>query len=130
MDVICNYCGEHAARLTGRDLFPHRPALADLHYYACRPCGAHVGCHPGTDRPLGLLANAELRRARTAAHAAFDPFWKTGLCTRTEAYRWLAAKLDIAAEECHIGEFELRTCEQVIEICSAVDPSLAPNFTG
>lgn len=46
-------------------------------------CDAYVGCHGESKNPLGRLANAELRAAKKAAHAAFDPLWRplpTGPC--------------------------------------------------
>lgn len=118
-EVICDYCGQRAVLMAGRELYPHRPELSDRRSYACAPCGATVGCHPGTEQPLGRLANAELRRARTAAHAAFDPLWKDGEISRTRAYRWLATQLGMDAETCHIGMFDIATCRQVVEVCSA-----------
>jgi hypothetical protein len=35
-----------------------------------------VGCHKGTTKPLGRLADAELREWKKRAHAAFDPVWQ------------------------------------------------------
>src|SRR5206468_10729013 len=86
--------------------------------YLCRPCNAYVGCHRGTTRPLGKLANAELRRARNEAHDAFDPIWQFGPLKRAEAYAWLAEQLGIARDATHIGEFDLEQCRRVIEVCS------------
>lgn len=79
-------------------------------------CDARVGCHRGTIEPLGTMANWRLRRARNAAHSLFDPLWKDRRMTRTEAYAWLAGKLRIRAEDCHIGKFDLETCERVCRI--------------
>lgn len=122
MNVICDYCGQLAVLTTGRELYPHRPELSERRFYACAPCGATVGCHPGTEQPLGRLANADLRRARSAAHAAFDPLWKDGGISRTRAYRWLAAQLDVKSEACHIGLFDVPTCRRVVEVCRTISP--------
>jgi hypothetical protein len=53
-----------------------------------------------------------------AAHAAFDPIWKSRQLTRTAAYRWLARELRIEITDCHIGMFDVDTCGKVVEICS------------
>lgn len=74
---ICAYCGVRSKLVTGKDLYPHRPDLYSLNFYQCTPCDAHVGCHKGTPNPLGRLANAELRKMKSAAHAVFDPIWKS-----------------------------------------------------
>jgi hypothetical protein len=98
-------------------VYPHRADLANKLFYKCDSCIAWVGCHPDTDNPLGRLANAELRRARFEAHAAFDPMWKGAVTTRTQAYTWLADQLGIPAERCHIGSFDVALCRRVVEIC-------------
>lgn len=97
----------------GADVYPGLPHLAQKAMWKC-PCGSsYVGCHPGTIRPLGTPADKETRRAREAAHAAFDPIWKDKSLRRAEAYRRLAAKLGISVEECHIGLFDVATCLKV-----------------
>ena len=118
--VICPYCGQPVKLTTGKTLYPHRPDLQAKRFYVCAPCNARCGCHGTTDRPLGRLANANLRQARMAAHAAFDPIWQYARHgERKRAYTWLASQLGIALADCHIGEFDLDTCRRVISICAA-----------
>src|SRR5690606_32085616 len=105
----------------GTEIYPHRPDLSAKKCYLCRPCDAYVGCHPGTTRPLGTPANASLRRARRAAHDAFDATWRGGKMSRTMAYRWLCGELGIAAEDCHIGLFDEAMCERVVALCVGDD---------
>ena len=45
-----------------------------LSRYKCRKCSASVNCHAGTDLPMGILADRELRRLRAEAHNAMN--WK------------------------------------------------------
>jgi hypothetical protein len=117
--VVCPYCGKPASLVVGRVIYPHRSDLADKPVWACLPCGAWVGCHPGTKRPLGRLADADLRKAKMAAHAAFDPLWRSGEMRRKAAYAWLAKQLGITGKEAHIGMFDLATCRRVVETCEA-----------
>jgi hypothetical protein len=114
---ICPYCQNSSMLVTGAEVYPHRPDLVQLYFYRCQPCDAFVGCHPGSTKPLGRLANAELRRAKSAAHAAFDPLWKQGAMHRSSAYAWLAQMLGIAGSDCHIGLFDVEMCNRVVEIC-------------
>lgn len=119
--VLCPYCDGTARPCTGADVYPHRPDLADKRFYRCNPCDALVGCHPGTWRPLGKPANAELRKARMAAHGAFDVLWKHkkhGL-TRRQAYGWLAGELGIHRNDCHIGLFDVAMCKRVVQLSHA-----------
>jgi hypothetical protein len=86
----------------GAAIYPHRRDLYGKRFYRCS-CGAFVGCHPGTDKALGSCAGPETRKARSAAHAAFDPIWKSGKMKRSDAYRALAGRMGIAPERCHIS---------------------------
>ncbi len=118
--VVCDYCGKPAEKTTGRVVYPHLPKLAEKIIYRCVPCRAHVGCHPGTDQPLGRLANAELRKAKMAAHEAFDPIWRgKPKGARGEAYGWLSRELGVDRSDCHIGMFDVAMCQRVVAVCSA-----------
>lgn len=122
----CPYCEQPSEQVTGAVIYPRRPDLAQKVIYRCEPCAAWVGCHPGTDIPLGRLANKALRDAKQAAHAAFDPLWKakkardniSTKAARTAGYRWLATQLGIDAKDCHIGMFDEQQCQRVVELCS------------
>lgn len=116
MKVYCDYCGRRAELVDskviyGKD-FGHK-------CYLCRPCLAYVGCHKGTDKPLGRLANAELREWKKRAHEAFDPLWKYGRFRgyRDAAYSWLAKRMGLPVEETHIGMFDIDQCKRVVSIC-------------
>lgn len=115
----CNYCNKKAVRVGGDVIYPHRPDLAQKQFYQCAPCSAYVGCHPSTIKPLGRLANAELRRAKQDAHAAFDPLWKGGAMKRTAAYKWLAESLGLPSKEAHVGMFDVATCNAVVAAVKA-----------
>jgi Protein of unknown function (DUF3268). len=117
--VTCPYCNRQARLVNGSQLYPHRPDLHSKQFYACLSCDAYVGCHPDTTRPLGRLANAELRAAKIAAHAAFDPLWRSGPMKRSHAYDWLATALGIPRHKCHIGGFNVEECKRVVEVCQA-----------
>jgi hypothetical protein len=116
-DLLCPYCSQPAQLVTGAVIYPHRPDLYHKQFWHCAKDDAYVGCHGSTSNPLGRLANAELRSAKKMAHAAFDPLWREGHMTRSEAYAWLARELGISLEECHIGMFDVETCQRVIAAC-------------
>lgn len=114
----CPYCSNDSELVDGLAIYPHRKDLAHKKFYLCRPCKAYVGCHPNTIEPLGRLANAELRDAKMRAHAVFDPYWMSRTMARVHAYRLLAKNLRISTDACHIGMFDLATCNKVVEICT------------
>lgn len=136
--VLCDYCGRPAeflpssARLYGgRDYGPA---------YRCDPCDAHVGVHKGTTKPLGRLANAELRALKREVHRLFDPLWilywqaypdledrnsRIRAVQRGRCYSWLAAQLGIATDECHVGMFDPDRCRAAIAAMTREKPTPA-----
>ncbi|WP_329766084.1 zinc-finger-containing protein [Stenotrophomonas geniculata] len=113
----CPVCNCEAKLVTGREVYPHRPDLYGKKFWACLPHGAWVGCHPGSERRMGRLATAETRRLKMAAHAAFDPLWKTGRMKRTKAYAWLREQTGLSERDCHMGWMSDDNLRRVIEIC-------------
>lgn len=113
--VTCQYCNGQAKLVYGDFIYPHRKDLKNKAFYHC--CNGHesayVGCHPGTIKPLGVLANRELRKAKSAAHNEFDAIWRGGTMKRKQAYKWLAKQLSIPENETHIGMFTIEQCTQV-----------------
>lgn len=84
--------------------------------YICQnypKCDTYVGTHRGTNKPLGTLANAELRELRKKCHIKFDPIWECGKMKRKEAYRWLAKVMNL--QEVHIAEFSKEQCKIFME---------------
>lgn len=104
----CSYCGGAAALHEDSSQFYRGTDYGPI--WACAPCQAWVGCHPGTFIPLGRLANESLRKMKSRAHAAFDPIWKEGSMSRKRAYRWLGDQLGTDPSETHIGMFNEDQC--------------------
>ncbi|HYW76711.1 MAG TPA: zinc-finger-containing protein [Gammaproteobacteria bacterium] len=114
----CDVCGGRVVLAdTGQVYGPAYAGKGQGYLCMSLACRAYVGCHPGTDVPLGTMADRETRQARRRAHAAFDPLWRRTPGMRRRAYAWLADQLGLAREECHIGLFDKDTCERVISLC-------------
>lgn len=113
VEVICPYCGKPAELVDDEVIYGRSYGHKA---YWCKPCDAYVGCHKGTETPMGRLANRELRKWKMRAHAAFDMIWKCRYMRRYNAYAWLAEELNIPAEQCHIGMFDVDMCKKVIEV--------------
>jgi len=111
---ICPECGE-PGRLVGSAVVYGGRSYGPIWYCDCVKGATYVGCHRGTETPLGTMANARLRYYRKRAHAAFDPLWKnkTAKMSRVQAYRWLASRINVPFEECHIAMFDEETCKMV-----------------
>lgn len=127
MPKHCRYCQNEAPLLRFGDAgYPYQRDYGPT--YVCTPCGAWVGCHRGTTKALGGLANAELRQAKIDAHAAFGPLWQRKIArdkcnkghARRAGYKWLAAQLGLPVSKTHIGYMNLEECQKVVEVCKAV----------
>lgn len=123
-DPICPYCQKPAVyRETSSHIYSGRDYGA---VWECTPCGAYVGCHGKSKTAKGRLADPELRKAKIAAHAAFDPLWRGKMrrdgCSQKEAraagYKWLAGAMKMDPADCHIGHMDAFDCQRVIAICS------------
>lgn len=110
---ICPYCNTASVFVESKRI------------YRCDPCDAQVGVHKHNNKPLGSLANADLREARKKAHGHFDPLWRYKIKrdqisisqARKSAYRWLAKEMNLEVSTCHIGEFNLLQCQEVVNHC-------------
>ncbi|MDR7270111.1 hypothetical protein J2X20_002769 [Pelomonas saccharophila] len=137
----CLYCHSAVELVTGAEVYPDRPELAERYIWRCTCCDAHVGCHrpgariplPGGDEiesdgtlPMGSLANEELRAARIETHRMFDALWQPPACmNRAEAYSWMARLLNIRKEEAHVASLTYDECVKVM--LAIEDLTRAPN---
>lgn len=62
------------------------------------------------------LSDAETRKSRQEAHAAFDPIWKQLGIPRATCYRWLNKMMKLTSKECHIQHFSVKQCKLVIDL--------------
>lgn len=117
-EVWCPYCGAESEWVD--DVIVYGKSYGGK-VYLCRTCAAWVGCHKQGkhDKPLGRLANADLRKLKVRCHALFDPIWQQaaktrGMKARGLAYKWVAEGLGIDWNMCHFGEFDEATCRRAI----------------
>ena len=114
--VTCPYCGSEAELVDSKIIYGRSYGMIYLcsNYPACE---ALVGAHKQSLKPLGRLANAELRSLRKKAHRFFDPLWKSGRMPREKAYAWLGKQMGIPKKLTHIAYFDEEQCRKVISIC-------------
>ena len=127
----CPYCGAEAHLKDASFIYHTSKSKKWGKVWVCSnfpKCDAYVGCHEGTEIPLGRLANARLRTLKKEAHRQFDPIWKSGLMSRREAYKWLADMLNISLDECHIGMFDVKMCQKVIHLCKRQDNPIIKEY--
>jgi zinc-finger-containing domain len=115
---ICPYCGSEPIKVDATAIYGENTAIQGK-FFICAPCDAYVGTHKNSGKPLGRLANKELRFYKQQAHLYFDKIWrgKSAILSRTQAYKMLCEKLGTPKKYTHIGMFKTETCKRVIEIC-------------
>ena len=116
--ATCIECGGQGQLVGGERIYPHRPDLYAKQFYLCQ-CGAYCGCHPGSIVPLGNPCGPETRRARSAAHDAFDPLWRSKAMSRPAAYAWLAEATGIRRDLCHIGMMNAEQARSAVRVVLA-----------
>ena len=118
--VTCPQCHSKALLRPASVIFGDKAPDPAARYYICARypvCDCYVGVHPGTDRPMGTLADKALRQKRRQAHAVFDALWRGGAMSRKQAYRLLQLYLGVPEEDAHIAKFSTERCDDVIAFC-------------
>lgn len=106
----CPYCNKEAKWCENKELYGENIGRSYM-CYLCKDCNAYVGCHQNSRKPLGTMANKELRKMRTLVHHKLDALWES-----PEERKALYQKLsDHFGKEIHVGESDLKQCEEIIE---------------
>lgn len=114
--MICPYCNSEAS-IKDSSLIYGRSYGKVLICHSYPKCDAFVGVHKKDGvTPLGTMANGELREWRKMAHNDyFDPLWKSGKMTRSEAYKFMQTLMELPEEKAHIAMFDIDQCKTLIE---------------
>lgn len=116
--TVCNLCGGEVKLVSNSAIYGK--TYGNGKAYVCQECGAYVGIVPGTkDVALGILANAKMRALKVACHALLDPYWKSRNMTRGDAYRRLAADMNLPFRDCHFGHFDTETLRKALTILAS-----------
>lgn len=120
--VTCPYC-KNPAHLMERSVVDEHNHKGMV--WACIPCDAWVPTHANSleNKPMGRLANQELRWAKSQAIEAFTALWKAWEVDRRTAYAWLAEQLNISMSDCDFGKFDLARCVKAYEVANQYVPN-------
>jgi hypothetical protein len=102
----------------GAEMVLRWASFAERLFYGCvrwPECTANHGAHPN-GYPLGKPADRDTRRARSAAHRAFDRLHngRGAPMTRTAAYAWMRVALRLTDEAAHIALFGREECSRLV----------------
>lgn len=121
---LCDYCGARATLSRyGEAGYPYREDHGVL--WICVACEAWIGTHARSTRnlPLGRLADASLRDAKSRLHDALEPLVAgkvrrdgvNAFEARGKAIRWVAAELAFEPVPATIHQLSLDQCEKAIQ---------------
>ena len=117
----CPYCGAPMEIRKGSEIYNNPKCTERLLVCSRYPkCDTYTRLQEGTNIPLGIPADGELRKLRSQAHKSFDSVWKQGYMSRTDAYRWMADYLGLRMQDAHIGRFGVYQCKKIIEKCETL----------
>ena len=112
------YCGAPATVRSASEIYGGSDSRGRLYVCSNYPrCNAYARMDPCTGRPMGELANGDLRHKRIVAHRRFDRLWQEGVMSRDAAYRWLADYFSIPLGDAHIARFSEYRCDELIRKC-------------
>lgn len=117
MKMVCPYCNKEAVWCSNDNIYGRQYGKSYM-CYLCKDCNAYVGCHQNTRKPLGSMANEELRRWRKIVHGFIDPIWKSGKLKRKQVYDELSRKL---GRQIHVGESNIEQCKEIIVLVKGAD---------
>lgn len=121
--IYCPYCGAEAKLRPASTVYKENTIDENAFLFVCDrypACDSYVNAHRDTKRPMGTLANSELRNRRILAHHALAKMWENGIMSKDQAYKWLQVKFGLSKDQAHIGMFSEYMCDRVIATCNEV----------
>jgi hypothetical protein len=120
---LCDYCGAHAVLTrAGDQAYPYREDHGPV--WLCAPCQAWIGVLARSTRniPLGRLADAQLRDAKSRLHDTLEPLVAgkvrrdrvNAFEARARAIRWVSTELGFDPLPPNIHALSLDQCQQAI----------------
>lgn len=79
----------------GNVTYPHRRDLHHKNFWMCPDCSNFVGTNNRGEgrKPLGVIANKEMKKIRMQIHAMLDPIWQSNRAKRADLYKKISEKL-------------------------------------
>jgi len=109
--IFCPYCEKEAKWCENKVIYGRNYGKSYMCYY-CEDCNAYVGCHNNSKKPLGTMADGELREWRKKVHAKIDPLWKENNWERSTIYKKLKRYY---GSHVHIGDSDIDLCADILK---------------
>ena len=82
--IYCPYCGAEAKLRPASVVYKENTIDETAYLFVCDrypKCDSYVNAHRDSKKPMGTLANSELRNRRILAHHALAKLWENGVMT-------------------------------------------------
>lgn len=116
----CPYCGGKPKYISGNKLYNKNIGMI----YVCENCDAYIGVYGSTKRPLGRLANSELRKKKQETNYYINAIIQKAVKKgqhRSEAkkstLKWLGNNLEVDVTHMQTNMFDIDLCEETIKLC-------------
>ena len=112
--LYCPYCGGLAVLRPAEYVYGERnlnPITICMFAVVTHPVILILESIKKSMRPMGTLANGDLRHKRIEAHRALNKVVQAGIMTKHGAYIWLQNRLCLREKDMHIGMFSEYRCE-------------------
>lgn len=124
MRIFCVECDKYitAKLVTGAMIYEDSPKVARDKFWMCNSCKNYVGCHKNANKnklkPLGVIANKDLRKIRMMIHEIIDPIWREEKMKRGEVYAIISNELGY---KYHTGELNsIDEADRVLRIAQNI----------
>ena len=114
--INCPYCGAPAICRPASTVHGAATWQKSSYLYLCSrwpACDSYVAAHKKDHRPMGSLANTNLRRKRIQAHQSLEELRQNRHMEKWAVYLWLQGKLQMDPDQVHIGMFSEEMCDRV-----------------
>lgn len=112
MELICPSCNNPMMQETSK--FTYSDGRFKK-FWCCHNCSITHSAHPD-GRPVGVPANKETREWRQKAHKAFNKTWQQWGYSQGKAYILMQRLMGMTQQEAHIGNFDKRQCQILIQL--------------
>jgi ssDNA-binding Zn-finger/Zn-ribbon topoisomerase 1 len=115
-EVHCGECGSPMIlKRTRKHLY--ESGLPRM-FYSCSRfpiCRGTCGAYPDGS-PAGVPANTETKAQRRVTYETLEAFRISRKWNKRGMYSWLAKRLKMERDKCHVTNFDIETCKKVLAV--------------
>lgn len=123
--VLCPYCNRKARLITGKQLYRSIKRIKHYRFWRCDSCDAHAKCSRD-GKPIGSLANAELRQLRRKAHDLMEWIVASGTMDESELHKMLCQSVGRKSKRVMLVHYSKDDCQAIVDLLEPIQHDLRP----